>query len=419
MGGKEQGRNIFEQKLKDSLEQYEVPYNSADWAQMERALSSGVRGWGHGRSIAAGVLVAGALLIGGTAYFLGRDDVPSIARIEPLKAPDPADQTTQPIIKLGTTGQQADADRPVVMPPGDKTRPTSTSHRNAPKTTAQNGLMPLVQRAAENIGPSKDLGTMATFHASAKEACPGSPVEFTVEHMPADGIYLWNFGDGSFSNKPNPQHTFNKPGSYEVMLSLSSSGVGTIHNKPSSSVVVVSEAPTAAFDLVDQGSPGTIPSVHLENHSSNADTYAWDFGDGKTSGLFEPDHVFTKKGDYQVELTATSSAGCVDRSMRTLHIDHDYDLDAPRSFTPDGDGESDSFMPNALRQLRSKFQLAIYDTAGTLLYSTTDASLPWTGRLHNQGTACAAGDYVWVVDVDAASGSQPMETFTGKVRLER
>lgn len=36
--------DAFEQRLRDTLQNYEVPYNSSDWAQMERALSSGVRG---------------------------------------------------------------------------------------------------------------------------------------------------------------------------------------------------------------------------------------------------------------------------------------------------------------------------------------------------------------------------------------
>ena len=48
----------FERQLKEHLEHYEVPFNSADWAQMDRALSSGVRAWGHGRALVAGLLLA-------------------------------------------------------------------------------------------------------------------------------------------------------------------------------------------------------------------------------------------------------------------------------------------------------------------------------------------------------------------------
>jgi PKD repeat protein len=48
--------------------------------------------------------------------------------------------------------------------------------------------------------------------------------------------------------------------------------------------------------------------VNFTNFSSNAKEYLWDFGDGsgETSTLKGPQHVFTKKGDFLVSLTATS-----------------------------------------------------------------------------------------------------------------
>ncbi|MEO8732739.1 MAG: PKD domain-containing protein, partial [Flavobacteriales bacterium] len=265
--------------------------------------------------------------------------------------------------------------------------------------------------------PSGSTNSTSVFHASAKEACPGTPVKFTVEHMPEDGIYLWNFGDGSFSNKPDPEHTYTKAGSYEVMLSLSSSGAGTIHNKPSSDVIVVNDGPVAAFNVLQQEAPGMIPSMRFENASKSADTYAWNFGDGTTSSIPLPEHIFKKKGAYRVELTATSATGCVDRTMKDVHVARDHDLGAQSSFSPQGEGQGDGFMPATLTNLKSKFQLSIYDSAGLLLYRTDDAKQPWNGRVNNQGSVSAAGTYVWVVDLDA--GQQPEETFTGQVSLVR
>ena len=37
--------DAFEQRLKDSLEQFEVPYNSSDWNQLERSLNNGRSNW--------------------------------------------------------------------------------------------------------------------------------------------------------------------------------------------------------------------------------------------------------------------------------------------------------------------------------------------------------------------------------------
>lgn len=426
MAGSTNELDAFERRLKEHLDQYEVPYNSADWVQMERALASGVRGWGRGRVLMVGLLLAGGLLIGGTAYFLGRDvstkklAVTTSPIMEPSAPPAPADvqagrtPVPPPITDSGNTNHSS-------VPEPEHAPDAGRSATERPRTARPAKALAPAPSSASTITTSQpsnspsEGGTGTMFRASAKEACPGNPVDFTVEHMPEDGIYLWNFGDGSFSNKPNPQHTFTKPGSYQVMLSMSSVGAGTIHNKPSSDMIVIHEAPMARFNVLPQNYTGQIPSVHFENRSMGAKSFQWDLGDGAVSTLAHPDHVYKAKGSYQVVLTVTNEIGCVDRKMKEVRVENDYNLGAPTSFSPNKDGKYDTFMPQALLDLTAKFQLAIYDPAGTLVYSTSDPTHPWCGKVKNQGPVCAAGDYVWVVDVE--SGSQASETFTGKVKL--
>lgn len=422
--------DAFEQQLKKSLEQYEVPYNSADWAQMERALSSGVRGWGRGRALLTGLLVAGGLLIGGTAYFMGRDTDKPIADSAGANGQtdatftDLSNTSTVPSHESGPAQLPAEA---IVEQPIDTRKPhlselvaaqeqhSGITDRSTPSSTTTSKAAVTNASAAPGPGPSAPKSAGTAFRASVKEACPGSPVEFTVEHMPEDGIYLWNFGDGSFSNKPNPQHVFSKPGSYQVMLSMSSAGAGTIHNKPSSDMIVIHDAPSAAFNILKMDYAGQVPTVHFESRAQGAKTYQWDLGDGSVSTMAHPDHVYKQKGVYQVVQTVTNETGCVDRKVKELRIDRDFDLGAPKSFSPDGDGKEDNFMPQALLDLKVKFQLAVYDPAGTLVYNTSDATRPWCGKVRNQGAVCAPGDYVWVVDVEAAN--RATETFTGTVKL--
>ncbi|MCB0784204.1 MAG: hypothetical protein KDC02_08305, partial [Flavobacteriales bacterium] len=56
--------DAFEQKIRDVLEPFEVPYNSADWSQMERMLDGQKRGVRAGRS-AWGIALL--LIMGATA----------------------------------------------------------------------------------------------------------------------------------------------------------------------------------------------------------------------------------------------------------------------------------------------------------------------------------------------------------------
>lgn len=428
MAGSKNEMDAFERKVKESLAQYEVPFNSADWVQMERALASGVHGWGHGRAIMVGLLLAGGLLIGGTAYFLGRDtEKQMVSGSLPTKV-DLTTASTSALIPTSVSStvkpsslQESGALQTAQLVVPDKTeRPAAVESpkaakpliaRSAPSAPA----LATVPTAAPKSPPNDAAGTVTIFRASVKDACPGSPVDFTVEHMPEDGIYLWNFGDGSFSNKPNPQHTFTKAGNYQVMLSMSSVGAGTIRNKPSSDMIVIHEAPSAAFNMEKQEYAGQIPSMHFENRSQGAKSYQWDLGDGSVSTQAHPDHVYKVKGTYQVELTVTNETGCVDRKMKEIRVERDFNLGAPASFSPNGDGVEETFMPQALLDLTAKFQLAVYDTAGNLLYSTSDPTHPWCGKAKNQGSVCAKGEYVWVVDIE--SGAQAAETFTGKVKL--
>lgn len=428
------GLDAFERSLKESLDQFEVPYNSADWAQMERSLNGNGRGWwvsGLGLSVLlAGLVVAG----GGTWYAL------TSARPVPELHSDPASTSTPGSTTEAPASKAASKDLVALMPekPG-----SSAAERTQTGTEARNGdpdagdrasrvahIVPGSPDAAETstkeaqpankptavptAGPN---ASEITFKASIAEGCPGTSVNFKVSNMPEDGIYLWNFGDGSFSNHANPEHTFTKAGRYQVMLSMSAAGVGTIQNKPSSDVIEIHEAPMAAFNVLKQEYDGHLPSVHFENRSLAGAKYEWDFGDGQTSTIAHPDHVYKKKGVYQVELTVTNETGCEDKVMKDVRIDKDYNLDAPASFSPNGDEFQETFMPEALRTLGVKFNLTVYSANGTLLYQTNDASKPWTGRPQNRGNICGAGDYVWVVDV--RESLHLAETYTGKVRLER
>lgn len=61
----------------------------------------------------------------------------------------------------------------------------------------------------------------------------------------------------------------------------------------------------AVFSYVPDGY-----KVNFTNFSTNAKEYTWDFGDGsgETSDKRDPQHVFTKKGDFLVSLTAKNGS---------------------------------------------------------------------------------------------------------------
>ncbi|MCW5900643.1 MAG: PKD domain-containing protein [Flavobacteriales bacterium] len=412
--------DAFERSLKDALAHYEVPYNSADWAKLEQRLGA-PRGKAWQTSAGLYVLLfAGSLAVATTLHQLFQEvnmvDGTGQGSGSILAETPETDSATAPSglvleqesvsVKAGTPSEASDDehDRRSNRPRQPSTTPASPVAM--PPSESGAGARPAVTSTASVVKPS------------ITEGCPGTTVNFHLENIPDDGIHLWNFGDGSFSNKAKPTHTYAKAGTYEVTLSYSSLGGGNFANKPASDRIVIHEAPEAAFQFHRREFPNTVPSVHFENHSVHGKKFHWDFGDGHTSTIAHPDHVYKKKGDHVVTLTVTNDKGCVDRVERVVRIESDYELLAPKAFSPNDDGVNNQFMPEALRTLGAKFHMSIFDgSTGQLLYETNDPGRPWNGRISNRGDKCAPGEYVWVVEMK--DGEKLGGTYNGKVSLVR
>jgi len=74
------------------------------------------------------------------------------------------------------------------------------------------------------------------------------------------------------------------------------------------SCLAPSVAPTVAFTASSYNTCN--PEVSFEDNSTNVpQQWDWDFGDGGTSTLPNPTHVFTSEGTFTVELTVTNTIG--------------------------------------------------------------------------------------------------------------
>ncbi|MBL7943939.1 MAG: PKD domain-containing protein, partial [Flavobacteriales bacterium] len=76
--------------------------------------------------------------------------------------------------------------------------------------------------------------------------------------------------------------------------------------------------------------------VQFSNYSTG-DTFFWDFGDGFTSTEYEPTHIYTEPGAYQVSLVATDSLSCniADTSFFDINISTPIDYFPDFTYTTD------------------------------------------------------------------------------------
>ncbi|GIV34393.1 MAG: hypothetical protein KatS3mg031_1928 [Chitinophagales bacterium] len=186
--------------------------------------------------------------------------------------------------------------------------------------------------------------------------------------------YRWDFGDGTFSNQKNPVHFYSHPGTYKVCLTiksvLSNTSVNWCQDTFCDTIVITGNPcinpslikpmvpcpivykPVCGCDGVTYRNacvarnkhgvtnwtpgpcnntcqaaftvayPSVTNEVYFFNHSTgNYNRLLWDFGDGTTSTLPNPAHLYAVSGWYKVCLTISSNNGsCYDVHCDSIYV---------------------------------------------------------------------------------------------------
>ena len=83
---------------------------------------------------------------------------------------------------------------------------------------------------------------------------------------------------------------------------------------------------TKTLYVIDGYAPLAVQFTGSESFDPDLDplSYFWDFGDGGTSALANPTHVYTTAGVYQVMLTVSDGAGASDQAFLQIAVDNTY-----------------------------------------------------------------------------------------------
>jgi gliding motility-associated-like protein len=171
-----------------------------------------------------------------------------------------------------------------------------------------------------------------TFSATPTHECyHQNQVTFvvTIVSGPADS-FTWAFGDGGggYTLSPGTLHMFSRPGLFSVTVTPYYNGCPG--------------APVVRTDYILIDSPKSIPYdsvycspanwVQFRDFSMGDDTHLWQFGDGVTSTLDNPLHVYPSASVYTATLTTYNvRSGCRD----TAFVGIDLRRPIPNFTTPD------------------------------------------------------------------------------------
>lgn len=124
--------------------------------------------------------------------------------------------------------------------------------------------------------------------------------------------YAWTFGDGGSSNLPNPSHEYAAPGTYNVGLTITGSNGCVASN---TTPVTVYPKPNANFTSTSMCAYDAIPFSSATSNvaaPSTITSYAWSFGDGTTSTLANPTHLYPNDGTFTATLIVSTENLCLD-----------------------------------------------------------------------------------------------------------
>jgi gliding motility-associated-like protein len=237
-----------------------------------------------------------------------------------------------------------------------------------------------------------------------------------------DGSVIANVsgGNGTYTYSWSPVASTNSQinnipgGNYAV--TVTSAGCSSV------SSIVVSDltGPQAVFSMsatiidVDQ-------VVYFYDYSIGAFSWYWTFGDGNNSILQNPTNTYHIPGSYDVWLYVEDNYGCRDSTSQIIQVNNAFMIHIPNSFSPNGDGINDIFMPLGIRIDEEHYIMQIYDRWGKKVFETTDVYEGWNGTVN--GRSISEKDmmtavfvyYIYVVE----EGTDADHEYRGGINLIR
>ncbi len=383
-------KNI-EQLIKESLENHELPYNEAAWESLSKRLDGTTptpfyRKWWVAASVGT-VLVGSALFFALNSQSESTDQTKNTTPVvsqnapnSPVKSQDktqasesttpqthiPHTEENQTVVLQNETAnknyQHSNTAHPNVNPKGESNNKKDTEGQVA---SNQNSKPPVTDAA-----PSKNTILPAIFNKS--RYCIGDEIEITNPNENTNVQVLQN-GKTLLNVKPDSKKTLiaSNEGTVDVVVGNQKQSVpvyGTtsdlyIHVDPT--LIYENAIPAVRFNVSGNDNP-----VHwkVENHSSEVENGTF---------IVHPYHGT----EISVSVSSKDQNGCLVVENKTITIPEEYNLNASKALDVNAsDIRFNTFMPYALKERNTPFELYIYDArSGRVIFKTSDASNGWNG----------------------------------------
>ncbi|MBK7030227.1 MAG: PKD domain-containing protein [Bacteroidales bacterium] len=240
---------------------------------------------------------------------------------------------------------------------------------------------------------------------SMENPCQNQEILFTDESSPADTLienYKWKVTSTARSQNTyegNPvKIIFEDAQTYTLVHEITDffGCKGSI-----TSLIPVNPTPESLFESTDNYN-NINGLLTFSNQSNGATEYSWDFGNGETSSLFEPEIKYNQEGSYTIIMIASNAEGCYDTAYWSYY--YTPGLYLPNAFSPDQNGKNDVFKPISQSNSLTPYSLQIFNQWGLLIFESNDPGWGWDGTF--RGEPCSMGDYIYLVKYNETHESE-------------
>lgn len=166
---------------------------------------------------------------------------------------------------------------------------------------------------ATNTPPTAAFSSSCTTMACNFDASASSDPNGTIAQTD------WVFGDGSTASGPIASHTFAKPGTYAVTVTVTDDfGAKAV----TSQNVFVNTPPVAAVTASCDSFPCTVDATGSAEPDAGDRivSYLLDFGDGTTATTPTASHIYFLSGTYTITATVTDSFGATNSATTSVTV---------------------------------------------------------------------------------------------------
>jgi gliding motility-associated-like protein len=164
-------------------------------------------------------------------------------------------------------------------------------------------------------------GPSGTFSYTPVTGCSPLTVNFTASTL-NNHSFIWDYNNGSTlaTTDSAVSYTYTLPGAYLPKMILVDQAGCLVPIPGADTINVYGAKAKFGYDGLPRCDAGIVQFSDSSVINDPAIVYNWNFGDGNTSALQNPSHLYTSPGSYNPKLIITTSRGCSDTATLPVAV---------------------------------------------------------------------------------------------------